>query len=324
MNKNVFQLFTACFVVLSASIHALDTGNAETESKNHFSSLVGKAEETSDVESRGAIHDSLFMESATFLKNIELELSEPETYLMGLADLLLILDHEAIPSSPQLQSAVFSQIKRAYNKTRKPGQEENRKYSSEILSKALAIWPDGDQRSYLRLWAGKLELIEEEEAVLAEQASSAALDKEVERIRRERDEKEKDKLNQSLQISNSTAPIAQTVQNTLIARPNQPTAIKPVSKPNQRKSSAKKAGDKKSTPGTDRKRKRAEPSPKAKETLKRENSGARQRKRISTSKPINDSEKEIIVDAVSKPKRKNSTQNASNSARLGDTRGRDS
>jgi hypothetical protein len=315
MNKNLLKLFTACFVAVSTSIHALDTESAETESKNHFSSLVNQKENNSETETKGAIYDSLFMESATFLKNIELELSEPETYLMGLADLLLILDHEAIPSSPQLQSAVFSQIKRAYNKTRKPGLEENRKYSAEILNKALAVWPDGDQRSYLRLWAGKLELIEEEEVALAEQASSAALDKEIERIRRERNEKE-EKLNSSPQVSNSTVPVAQTVQNTIIARPSQPS-----SKPNQRKSSAKKAGDKKTSPGTDRKRK--QPSPKAKETLKRENSGARQRKRISTSKPINDSEKEIIVDAVSKPKRKSSTQNASNSARLGDTRGRD-
>ncbi|MFC1854826.1 hypothetical protein ACFLY6_03110 [Candidatus Dependentiae bacterium] len=103
-------------------------------------------------ETKSAIRDSLFMESSTFLKHINLELSEPETYLIGLSDLYLILDHEVLPVSQKLRSAVFSTIKKAYNATRLEEGVRFRPQIIEILEKSLKVWPNDEQEKRIKLW----------------------------------------------------------------------------------------------------------------------------------------------------------------------------
>ncbi|MCK4499812.1 hypothetical protein KAU11_04900, partial [Candidatus Babeliales bacterium] len=151
-HKVVVLCAFALFFILMGVCLKSDNQNWQ-EAVSSIESIGQKALDslTADEEStKSGIRDSLFMESATFLKHINLELSEPETYLVGLSDLYLILDHEVLPVSQKLRNSVFATIKKAYNQSRTEDGEQHRKHVIEILEKSLGLWPDDDQEKRIR------------------------------------------------------------------------------------------------------------------------------------------------------------------------------
>lgn len=138
---------------------------------------------------RGAIQDNLFANGSStteFINHIEDELSKPEAFVYGMADILAVLKgHEAIPTSQKLRDTVFAQLKKVYIRTCRTDGKKFSPQAKELLEAALSVWPDDDQRSRISSWFSKLG--ESTNQTTNDQELLTELEQELNTIKEERD-----------------------------------------------------------------------------------------------------------------------------------------